>query len=832
MAGPGFFQQQVGVPQPVDPRTAAWLAEAIARTQALGVRQPAGVLEAPASPGVPAPAPELPMPPDPGARATALADLVPTLPLPPAGKPTRAAPAPAAAPQQPKVNPALLAFAAQVGDMLPGARPDQAAAAAPPTRPAPPPVRPAEAAAPPSSIAAPRVAGWLPDVVRNPDGSLPTGDALIDAVIQAESNGDPNAVNPRSGASGLMQIMEATARQPGYGVKPMRWEDRFDPAENRRFGTDYLNAMLDTFGGDTELALMAYNWGAGNVKRWLRRGADPDKIPAETRQYVARILPTLRQELHGSEGRDTVVGGGTDALDPAAADAAEPMASPRMLTEGDPVPDPAPQLPIGAAPPPSDGASQLPRPGLTLREAMQAATGLDGYGRGPMDKNYGQGSPEQVAADVRRRSRESSGEWPVGAVGGPDVPLAGSTLSAVERARSRAGTPSVPGRLTPPPGRAVPPSMSLAEAAGAGPARPGDARFGEGERAPISASELQAARSRDPLPPGAPADVPSASERAMAQRDAGAPTRQEITSAAQAAAEATSATPEEREQKSRLWEMLMLFGLATLGAAGGGAGDLQALGAGGLAVMKARQDERSLDAAQQEKLAERRARAPETQTFYDDSGAPYVAQWDPGSQSWVRVGRGKPERAAEPYSDLGKLRQDLDAGRITQAEYDAERQRLADKGKSGGDGPQTSIGKARADLQAGRITQAEFDAIVTKEQRTDPLTQSVIEDRKARREEAEARRQDAIDNAASDYIATRMKDAALSGDPQVVQQQVMDEARRLFPNATIFKSEAAAPSPAGVAAALSAGPPPGAQPWIDGNGRPAWKMPDGTIKPK
>lgn len=109
---------------------------------------------------------------------------------------------------------------------------------------------------------------------------------LIERVIQQESGGNPNAVSA-VGASGLMQVMPATAADPGYGVTPLNWDMRFDAKENRRFGTEYLGALLDAFGGDQERALVAYNWGAGNAQDW---DGDRASLPKETQGYLAAIL--------------------------------------------------------------------------------------------------------------------------------------------------------------------------------------------------------------------------------------------------------------------------------------------------------------------------------------------------------------------------------------------------------------------------------------------------------------------------------------------------------------------------------------------------------------
>lgn len=116
-------------------------------------------------------------------------------------------------------------------------------------------------------------------------GSL---DPLTQNQMMAESGGDPNAVSPK-GAFGLMQIMPETGKDPGFGVTPLQNDS---PEENLRLGQDYMKALTDKY-GDTKTALMAYNWGSGNVDNWMKQGADPSKVPAETRNYVEKITRGL-----------------------------------------------------------------------------------------------------------------------------------------------------------------------------------------------------------------------------------------------------------------------------------------------------------------------------------------------------------------------------------------------------------------------------------------------------------------------------------------------------------------------------------------------------------
>ena len=111
-------------------------------------------------------------------------------------------------------------------------------------------------------------------------GRYNLGPDFVRAVIKVESNFNPNAVSQK-GALGLMQLMPATARR--FGVRNV-----YNPEENLEGGIQYLNFLLDTFNGDVNLTLAAYNAGENIVQKL--KAIPPYR---ETRDYVRRISDIL-----------------------------------------------------------------------------------------------------------------------------------------------------------------------------------------------------------------------------------------------------------------------------------------------------------------------------------------------------------------------------------------------------------------------------------------------------------------------------------------------------------------------------------------------------------
>lgn len=98
---------------------------------------------------------------------------------------------------------------------------------------------------------------------------------LLQAQAWQESRFNPNALSPK-GAMGVMQLMPKTAA--GLGVNPL------DTEQNIEGGSRMMAGLLKKYGGNTDLALAAYNAGGGAVDR---AGGIPNI--AETQNYVSSI---------------------------------------------------------------------------------------------------------------------------------------------------------------------------------------------------------------------------------------------------------------------------------------------------------------------------------------------------------------------------------------------------------------------------------------------------------------------------------------------------------------------------------------------------------------
>ena len=124
---------------------------------------------------------------------------------------------------------------------------------------------------------------------------------LVWAVMREESRYDPEAVS-YVGARGLMQIMPTTQEWIAeQWAEEIPLDAALTPEPNIRMGAWFLRFLLDYFDNDLELAVAAFNGGAGSVDTWLAdpRVADRDDLLrwigfGETREYLAKVLLSYR----------------------------------------------------------------------------------------------------------------------------------------------------------------------------------------------------------------------------------------------------------------------------------------------------------------------------------------------------------------------------------------------------------------------------------------------------------------------------------------------------------------------------------------------------------
>jgi hypothetical protein len=129
-------------------------------------------------------------------------------------------------------------------------------------------------------------------------------DDLLHGVMMTESSGNPLAYNVKSGAAGAYQLMPNTARELGLNVSAGQ-DERLDPEKSRAAASSYLSKLLKRYNGNVDNALRAYNWGMGNVDKWIANGSDPSALPKETRDYTGKVHGNMgsARNYYATQGR-------------------------------------------------------------------------------------------------------------------------------------------------------------------------------------------------------------------------------------------------------------------------------------------------------------------------------------------------------------------------------------------------------------------------------------------------------------------------------------------------------------------------------------------------
>jgi soluble lytic murein transglycosylase len=126
---------------------------------------------------------------------------------------------------------------------------------------------------------------------------------LIAAIIFNESRFNPPAVS-RAGASGLMQLMPATARGVAKRIGMTDYTDSkiFDPDVNIRLGSAHLKFYWDLYNRDIDSILVAYNAGPAYSGSFIQN-RDRSILPRETNSYIRRVRSTwlTYDRIYGTE---------------------------------------------------------------------------------------------------------------------------------------------------------------------------------------------------------------------------------------------------------------------------------------------------------------------------------------------------------------------------------------------------------------------------------------------------------------------------------------------------------------------------------------------------
>lgn len=213
---------------------------------------------------------------------------------------------------------------------------------------------------------------------------------LLRAMMQQESGGNPTAVS-KAGASGLMQLMPATAKELGVS-------NIFDPQQNIAGGAKYVRQLIDKY-GNVDHAVQAYNVGPGKFDKFL--AGEIKSLPQETVQYgdkVSANFSNLKKGIMPQEnaanvdawlGQSKAPTGGVQSADawlgagssPAQAQPVAAQAVPQQAPQGTPafITDASGQQIPNPALPRKEAGSFTMGVGDTVRGAVQGLTHGIGY---------------------------------------------------------------------------------------------------------------------------------------------------------------------------------------------------------------------------------------------------------------------------------------------------------------------------------------------------------------------------------------------------------------------------------------------------------------------
>lgn len=142
-----------------------------------------------------------------------------------------------------------------------------------------------------------------PGISLTPSKKLsPSIDTIYSNLLTAESNNmhvdnkTGELIKSSAGAEGISQLRPSTAKNPGFGIEPVKDKSK---EEYLRVGKEYLQALYDKF-GDWEKAVAAYNAGPGSVDKAIGKGK---RFGGDWKEHLPKkdeTLPYLQKILGGN----------------------------------------------------------------------------------------------------------------------------------------------------------------------------------------------------------------------------------------------------------------------------------------------------------------------------------------------------------------------------------------------------------------------------------------------------------------------------------------------------------------------------------------------------
>lgn len=130
-------------------------------------------------------------------------------------------------------------------------------------------------------------------------------------VVAAIESSFVASAKSKSGAVGMWQFMPATARDVGLEVNKFT-DERLDWKKSTEAAVKYLKWLASEFGGDYETAILAYNYGIGNVRKISKQVKsreafkliDSGKLPKESEEYLLKFLTYMHYFNYLDENYD------------------------------------------------------------------------------------------------------------------------------------------------------------------------------------------------------------------------------------------------------------------------------------------------------------------------------------------------------------------------------------------------------------------------------------------------------------------------------------------------------------------------------------------------